>query len=162
IPLRLGVLPRPEAVNDVLVMIDEDATARTTIRTDALLILQVPDPLLVEEILAAQGSDRTQIDHVAGQFIVTGFAGKDVDFRMVAAVDDLQLGGAADLAREADAARAHDTAVREQGDLVADVGLVGRLVLFVDHPALRPAVVVAEILQQALARLVADGTVERV
>ena len=45
--------------------------------------------------------------------------------------------------------------------LLADVRLVGRRVLVVDHPALRLAEVVAEVLQQALAGLVADGAVER-
>ena len=79
---------------------------------------------------------------------------------MIAAVNDLQLGGTADLAREANTSRTHNAAVGEQGDLVADVGLVGRLVLVVDHSALRPAEAETVILQQALAGLVAHGTIE--
>ena len=66
---------------------------------------------------------------------------------MIAPVDDLQLGRAADFARKADAARTHDAAVREQADRVADVRLVGRSILLVDHPALGAAEVVAEILE---------------
>ena len=50
--------------------------------------------MLVEEILAAQGPDRAEIDDVAGQLVVERLAGEDVDLGVVAAVDDLQLGRA--------------------------------------------------------------------
>ena len=54
--------------------------------------LQVPDALLVEEILAAQGADGAEIDDVAGQLVVERLAGEDVDLGVIAAVDDLQFG----------------------------------------------------------------------
>ncbi len=46
--------------------------------------------------------------------------------------------------------------------ICADVRFVRRLVLVIEHPALRPAVVIAEVLQEAFTRLVAHRTVERV
>ena len=55
-------------------------------------VLQVPDALLVEEVLAAQRADRAEVDDVAGQLVLQRLAGEDVDLGVVAAVDDLQLG----------------------------------------------------------------------
>src|SRR5262249_6180916 len=120
-----------------------------------------PDALLVEEVLAAQRADRAEIDDVGGQLVIERIAGEDVNLGMMAAVCDLQLGLAADLAREADAAAAHDAAVGEQRDVGADVRLVGRRELVVDHAALSIAMLEAVVLQHALAGLVAHGTVER-
>src|SRR6202011_1260000 len=115
------------------------AAPGAAVGADALLRFQVPDALLVEEVLAAEGADGAQIDDVAGQLVVQWLAGEDVDLGVAAAVDDLQLGGAGNLAREADAARAHDAAVGKERDLVGELRLVGRLVLLVHHPAFRAA-----------------------
>ena len=48
-------------------------------------LLQVPDALLVEEVLAAQRADRAEIDDVAGELVLQRPAGKDVDLLVVAA-----------------------------------------------------------------------------
>ncbi len=135
IALRLLVFARPQTVDDVFVAVEENAATRRAVGTDTVLRLEVPDAVLVEEVLATQGTDGAQVHHVARQLVVERLVGKDVDFAVMAAVDDLQFGGAADLAGEADAARAHDAAVGEQGNVVADVRLVGRRVLVVDHAA---------------------------
>src|SRR5205085_2806415 len=124
--------------------------------------LEEPDALLVQEVLAAQGPDRAQIDDIAGQLVVHRLAGEDVDLFAVAAVGDHQFAAAADFAREADAARTHDAAVAEQCDVLADVRLVGRQVFGIDHPASGAAEAVAVVLQLALAGLVAHRAVERV
>src|SRR5262249_34677378 len=105
VALRLWIGPRPQAVHDVLVAIDVDAAPGAAIRADALLLLQIPDALFVEKVLAAQGADGAQIDDVAGQFVLQRLAGKHVNLAAVTAVDDLQFGRSSDLAREADAAR---------------------------------------------------------
>src|SRR5439155_25688446 len=115
----LGILSRMQAIDDVFILVDKDAAAGATIRTDAFLGLEEPDPLLVEEILAAQCADRTEIDHVASQLVVQGLARKDVDLGMIAPVDDLEFCGATDLTGEADAARTHDAADGEQSDRFA-------------------------------------------
>src|SRR5438132_13978935 len=93
-----------------------NAAASAAIRADAFCFLQVPDALLVQEILAAEGADRTEIDDVAGQLVLQRVTGEDVDLGPVAAIDDLQFGRARNLARETNAARAHDAAIGEQGD----------------------------------------------
>ena len=123
--------------------------------------LQPPDALLVEEILAAQRPDRAQIDDVARQFVVAGLARKNVDFLVAAAVDHLQFRRSADFAREPYTTRTHDTAVREQHDLVADVMLVLTLLFRFLQPALSPPEAIRVILQEALARLIADRAVQR-
>src|SRR5439155_10911874 len=112
--LRLRIETRPETIDDVLVFIDEDAAPGAAIRADGLVRFEGPNALLVKEVFTAQGPHRAEIDDVAGQLVVARLAGEDVDLRMVAAVDDLQLRRAADFPREADAARAHDAAIREQ------------------------------------------------
>ncbi len=109
----------------------------------------------------ASASDRAEIDDVARQLVVDRIAGEDVDFAVVPAIDDFQFGAAGDLAGEADTARAHDAAVGEERNMLADVGFVRRRVLRVDHSARRMAIAVAEILQHAFAGLVADGAIER-
>ena len=60
------------------------------VQTPAML-LQEPDPLLVEEVLVAQRADRAEVDDVAGQLVVQRMAGKDVDLVVAAAIDDQQL-----------------------------------------------------------------------
>jgi hypothetical protein len=59
-------------------------------------------------------TDGAEVHDVHRQLVVERMAGKDIDFGMVSAVDDLQLGGAADLARER--TQAHDAAIGEQRD----------------------------------------------
>jgi len=81
--------------------------------------------MLVEEVLARQRPDGAQIDHVQGQAVVDRLAGKDVDLGVIAAIDDLQLGGTGNLAREAHAARAHDAAVGKERDVRSQIGFVG-------------------------------------
>src|SRR5207237_201086 len=110
-----------QAIDDVLVAVEVDAASRRAVSTDAFLRLEIPDPLFVEEVLAAQRPDRTEVDDVAGELVVERFAGEDVDLGMMAAMGDLQLGLSADLAGEADAASTHDTAIGEEGDVVADI-----------------------------------------
>src|SRR5204862_3916838 len=122
---------------------------------------QQPDALLEEEILVEQGADGAEIDDVAGEFVVQRFAGEDADLLLVAAAFDEELGLAADFAREADAARAHDAAVVVEQDVEADV-LLGLLVFVLLKAALAAAVLVGVILEQAFARLIADGAVEGV
>jgi hypothetical protein len=112
--LGLRVLARADAVDDVLVVIDVDAAAGRAAGADAALRLEEPDALFVQEILVCQGADRAQIDDVARQRIVDWIAREDVDLAVMPAIGHLQFGAAGNLAREADAARAHDAAVGEQ------------------------------------------------
>ena len=51
----------------------------------AVVLREEPGSLLVQEIFIEQGADRADVDDVAGERVVDGLAGKDVDLGMVAA-----------------------------------------------------------------------------
>ena len=123
---------------------------------------QKPDPLPVQEVPIEQRPDRADVHHIAGQRIaVQGVAGKDVDLGMVAPAHHLELSGLGDLAGEADAPGAHDAPVLVELHQVRDIlPWIDQPLL--DKPVPRLAVVIAVVLQAALAGLVADRAVERV
>ncbi len=114
----------PQSIDPIVVLVDMDRTSRAAPIANAVLTLQPPNSLLVEEILAAQRTDRTEVNDVTGQFVVAGMPFGDFDLLDAATADHVQFGGAADLPREADATRAHHTAVGEKRDLIADMVLV--------------------------------------
>jgi len=124
-------------------------------------MLEPPDPFLVEEVLAAKGTDGAQVDDVASELVVAGSLWKDIDLFVRSPSDDLELGRSADLSCEANAAGAHDTAVGKQGDLFSDVVLVLTLDFRLIESAVGLAILVGVILQVALARLIADRAIER-
>src|SRR5439155_7185514 len=134
VALGLGVDAGPQPVDDVLVRVQMNTTTGTAIGANAVGLLQIPNALLVQEILAAQRPHGAEIDDVARQLVLQRHAGKDVNLRVVAALGDAEFRLAADFAREADAAGTHDAAVGEQRDFRTDFRLIGRSVLGVYHP----------------------------
>src|SRR5262249_46728900 len=96
ISLRFWILARADAVDDVLVVIDVNATAGRAAGTDALGLVQKPDALLVEEFLVRQRTDGAQVDDISGERIVDRVAGKNVDLGMMAAIGDGQFSRAGD------------------------------------------------------------------
>ena len=54
VALRLRILARPQPINDLLILIDENTAAGAAVGADTLLRAQKPDPLLVEKIFAAE------------------------------------------------------------------------------------------------------------
>jgi hypothetical protein len=159
--LGLWILTWLQAIEDIVVLIDIDAATRAATGTDAVFGFQPPDALLVQEVLAAQRTNRTEVDHVAGEFIVARVTREDIDLFVSSAADDLQFGRSTDLARESHAARTHDAAVGEQRDLIADVVLIGLNVLGLLQTAVAATVFVAVVLQPAFTGLIADGAIER-
>src|SRR5262249_7458005 len=135
VTLRLGILPRPQAIEDVFILVNKNAAAGAAVYTNAFLRPQEPDALLVKEILAAQGTDGAEIDDITGQLVLQWLAGEDVDLGVISPVDDLKFRRAANFTRKAHAARAHDAAIGEETNRIADVRLIGRRVFLVDHPA---------------------------
>src|SRR5205085_198689 len=105
VPLRLRIETRTQPIDNALVGVQINAATGAAIRTDAFLLLEEPDTLLVEKVLAAQGADRTKIDDIGRQFVVERDAGEGINLLVIATVGDLQFGLAADLPREADTAR---------------------------------------------------------
>src|SRR5436305_3369593 len=100
--LRLWIFTRLQPIQNIFVLIDRDAATRTAVGADTVLRLQPPDALLIQEIFTAQRAHRTKVDHIAGQFVIARFTGKDVDLFMRSTADDLHFRRAADLARETD------------------------------------------------------------
>ena len=111
-------------------------------------------------------ADRADVHQVARQQRVDALLAERRDLAAVAAIDDADLRVVVDLAHEADAARAEDAAVAVQHQRRTEVD-VGLHAFAVEHPprevhaALGRAERVREILQRALAALVADRAVER-
>ena len=68
--------------------------------------MQVPDAHPEAEIFFRQRADRTDVDDVAGVLVIDRMARVDVDFVMVAALEDRQLAGMRDLIEKARASRA--------------------------------------------------------
>src|SRR5262245_12325373 len=123
-----------------------------------VVLLHEPDALLVQKVLVAERPDRAEIDDAAGHFIGKRMPRENVDFLVGAAIDDHQLAGAGDLAREADAAGTHHAAIDEERDRVAHRPLAAREGADVG-PALVPAMLEVVVLKVALAGLVADRAV---
>src|SRR4029079_1993483 len=114
-----------EAIDAVLILFDLNRATGGAVGADVIVAAHEPDALLVEKIFVAQGANGTQIDDVAGELVgerkldLAGIVAEDVDLFVRAPIDDHQLTGSADLAREADAATAHHAAIDEQRHRVA-------------------------------------------
>src|SRR5579864_1994934 len=76
IALGLRVLARSETVDDVFIGVEIDAAPRAAIRAHAVLLLQVPDALLVEEILAAGAPTGQRSTTLPASLFSSGWPGK--------------------------------------------------------------------------------------
>ena len=118
-------------------------------------------------LLGGDGPDRADVHEVAREQRVDALIVERRDLAAVAAVDDADLRVAVDFAHEALAPRAHDAAVAIEHERRPEVD-VGLHTLAVEgaprevHAAFGVAELVGEILQRALAALVADRAVKRV
>ncbi len=115
----------------------------------------------MQEILGEERPDRAEIHDIARPRMVQASFGMDPDVGAVTALRDVEHGLLRHVLHEADAARAQDAAIRdvqhvgsEVLDGVEALGVVGTV------PRGGAAFLEREILQLALARLVADRTVE--
>src|SRR6185295_5202286 len=121
---------------------------------------EVPDAALEAELLQRERADGADVGEVALVVRVHQLAGEGRDDVPVAAAGDDQLRRLRVLAHEADAARAEDAALLVEQDVVADRLVLQELALRLAEAAGAVAVLVGEVLQVALARLVADRAVE--
>src|SRR5262249_47122937 len=137
-------------------------------RADRVHRVRVVPRTRLESVVARRDrADGADIHQVSGDERVHALFLERRDLAAVAAVDDVDLRVAVDLAHEADAPRAEDAAVAVEHQRRAEVD-VALDTLAVEHAprkigaALGRTEVVREILQRTLAALVADGAVERV
>ena len=70
------VFPRLQPVDAVLVLLDPDRAAHGAAGAHARPAAKEPDPLLIEEVLVGQRADGAKIDDVAGEVVVQGEAGQ--------------------------------------------------------------------------------------
>ena len=139
-----------------------EIAAQAVVRTDAFVPRHFPASGRVTEGLGSQRTDRTQIDHVAREFGIHTASDKGLDFRMHIAVGHAEFHDSGNFLPEADAAGAMDATRhflhRDQrsGFLVED-NVLGFLIT-------RAATTIADcqILQHALAALIADRAIQRV
>ena len=157
----LFVLQREHAHDLVGLGLHDQVGAGGIVRADALAPRQLPGARAVAEGLAGQRADRADVDHVARQLGIDGAALDRRDLGMFAAVDHAEFHHPGDLLAEAHAARAVDAAAHLlHADQRADV-LVEDDALFFGVARSRAAVAHCQILQLALAALVADRAVQR-
>ena len=156
------VLARSDAVDFTFAGPDGRVRAGGGFGVDARRLLQEPDAHLEAEVGARERADRADVDGVE-RVVVIQFAAREAGQRVVGtAVDEAQDGVFSDLAGEAYATRAEDAAFVIERDARPEAGLLRLRVLLVDVARITAAVFGGELLELALAGLVADRAVERV
>ncbi len=128
--------------------------------TDRFARDQLPRTRLEAEHLVGQRADRTDIDDIAAEFAVDRLADISTDLEHFAAAHAAQFGAAGDFGHEAYATRALDAARHVCGDERTEI-LVRHDAFALGEARDRAAVAHRQILQLALAALVADRAVER-
>ena len=122
--------------------------------------LHEPHALPVEKVAVPQRSHRAEINHIARHFVLERLAGKNVDFLVRTTIGDHQFARPGYFPAETHTAAAHHTAVDEQRDGFPQFAAAARE-RFQIGAARVLAVPEVVVLQQALPRLVADRTVDR-
>src|SRR5437867_9224035 len=141
--------------------VDLDVAAARTTRADGLGGVEVPDADLEAEVTVGERAHRADVHDVPGVPVLEVAAGKEPDLRVIAAAEDAELTGAGDLVAEAQAARAQDAPLGVQHHVRTERQRLRLVDLLIDHPRIVETVLHVVDLQPALARLVADRTVER-
>ena len=158
----LVVLVRGHAYELAAPLPERDAASDRALRADARRVRHVPRPRLEAPHARSEGSDRAQVDDVAAEDRLQGLVELARDVRLHTAVvggqlllpRDLVVVARAPVAQHAALAVERD--VRRQRDRLLEVE--ARAVDAAD----RVPVAEREVLQRALAALVADGAVQRV
>src|SRR5690606_38529165 len=134
---------------------------RRAVRAVRRGVVQVPGARLVQEVLVEQRADRADVDDVRMErTVIETLLEERVDHRAMTPLHDAEQIVLRDFAHEAHAARAHDAAVAVVENVPAEV-VLAEDDLRVEQTAVLWTFRVHEVLQPALARLVADRTVER-
>ena len=158
----LRVVAREDAPDFVLADGHRRVAANGAARADRRDVLDVPGPRIEAIESRRERADRAQLDDVAGERRAVGLVLEGRDLGVGAAIPRDELAVLGDVLREARAAVAEDAALaverdeRRHGD-----GFVDR-VLREGHPRVARTKAEREVLQRALAALVADRAVERV
>ena len=124
-------------------------------------VLDVPGTGPEAVLLRGQGADRAELDDVAVEGRHVWPVVKSADVRRVAPLEKLELLVLGDLLREADAAVAEDAALAVDLDQRRERDRLHEMAFGVDHARAPVAPAHRDVLQRALAALVADRAVQR-
>src|SRR6185312_6297026 len=154
-------LERQHAHDAVVLHLHDEVAAMAIVRRHAFASRQLPRSRGEAKRLRRERAHRADVDHVPRQLRIDGTANEGLDFGMLAATRHAELHDAADLDAEAHVPRAMNAARHL-------LGRDERTHVLVEYDPLlfaiaRPGRAIAdgEVLQLALAALVADRAVER-
>src|SRR5206468_1376024 len=139
-----------------------DVAADRAETADGGRVLDLPRPRLEAVLRGGERAHRTKLDHVARERSPVRLVLEGRDQRLRAAVARHELAVLGDVAREARAAVAEDAALAVEGDRRRDRDRLLEGALREGHARVARAVAEGEILERALAALVADRAIERV
>ena len=158
----LGMVSGKDALDLALARRRVDVAADGTHPADGRDVLDLPWPGFEAIRRGRERTDRAELDHVAAERRPVGLVPERCDHRAGAAVDGDELAVLGDAFAEASAAITEDAALavecdqRRNGDRLLERALRKR------HARVAGAVAERQVLQRALAALVADGAVQRV
>jgi hypothetical protein len=139
----------------------EEIGAEAVVRRDQRRLRHLPRAPLVAEGLAVERTHRAEVDDVAGELVLDGFLDVGADLHVLAATGGAEFRDAGDVLAEAHATRAVDAARHVGGDERTQVFVLDHALALVEARDVT-AEAEREVLQLALAALIADRAVERV
>src|SRR5205085_11221770 len=152
--------PWAHAHDLVLARLHDDVAPLSTVGADRGRTIELPGASLVQEVLGEQRAYRAEIDHVGCPRVRHVAAFELADERPIAARADVERWRGGDIVHKADTARAENAAVRNVDHVAAEIlGRIEALGLAVAR--IGATLLVRIVLQLALARLVANRTIER-
>ena len=157
----LVVLAREHAHDAVVADGQLDVALRRAVGADGARALDVPRARAEAVGGRRQRADGAQLDDVAAERRDVGMAVERRDVRVGAALGEDQLVVLRDLLREADAAVAEDAPLAVDRDQRRQLERLAEVPLRLDEAGGPRPPAVGDVLQRALAALVADGAVER-
>ena len=158
--VHFNIVARLHAIDHAFIVLHANVVATCGNAVNTWGFLQKPNALLKEKIFVKQRAHGANINHIAAEFIVQRDAWENINLLNAAAAIHHQLAGARDLAREANATRAHDATIAVQQNMRANIFL-GTLVLGFFETTFATTILITVILQMTLARLIAHGAIHR-
>src|ERR1019366_10362777 len=101
VAVYLRIVARLVAVDAPAMVMDVDRASALASGAHRGRAMQVPHAHPEAKVFFSECADRTDIDHVAGVFVIDRTPRVDVDLVMIAALEDRQLAGMRDFVEEA-------------------------------------------------------------
>jgi len=159
--IDLGVVPRHEAPGALVLVLDLDVAAGRAAVAHARRSLELPRPHREPEVLRGQRTNRADIDGVDRVRVVELLARRRGQDLVVTAMRELELVLARDHVARADAARAQDAALLIEHDVRSEIDDLVLVDLVGVDARIGVVVIEVQLLQRALAGLVADRAIDR-